>query len=90
MNFKIVFKQTLNRFRFYFSFLLLGFYLVIGVLFLFTDTWVDLLPKGRIIIGTILIAFGFLRFYVAYRRYVHKMTRIKSLKDELKENALSK
>lgn len=46
-------------------------------MFLFTDTWIDLLPKGRSIIGIVLILFGALRFYIAYRRYINKLMRIK-------------
>lgn len=46
-------------------------------MFLFTDTWIDLLPKGRSIIGIVLILFGTLRFYIAYRRYINKLMRIK-------------
>jgi hypothetical protein len=56
--------------------LLLAFYLTIGSIFLFTDTWADLLPKGREIIGIVLILFGALRFYIAYRRYINKLARI--------------
>lgn len=77
MGFKIKLKYSWNRLRFYLSFLLLGFYLTIGILFLFTDTWIDLLPKGRGIIGIVLILFGALRFYIAYRRYINKILRIK-------------
>ena len=47
-------------------------------MFLFTDTWIDLLPKGRSIIGIVLILFGSLRFYIAYRRYINKILRISS------------
>lgn len=74
-----------NRLRFYLSFLLLGFYLTIGFLFLFTDTWQDLLPKGRSMIGLVIILFGILRFYVAYRRYINKLLRIKLVLEKQKE-----
>ena len=70
------FKKNYNRIRFYLSFLLLAFYAVVGILFLFTDTWADLLPKSRFAIGIILILFGILRFYIAYRRYVNKNIRL--------------
>lgn len=66
------FKMTYNRIRFYLSFLLLGFYLVVGILFLFTEIWADLLPQGRFVIGIVLILFGSVRFYIAYRRYKNK------------------
>ena len=65
------FKTIFNNIRFYLSFLLLAFYLVVGILFLFTKTWEDLLPKSRFAIGIILMLFAALRFYVAYRRYVN-------------------
>ena len=47
-------------------------------MFLFTDTWIDLLPKGRSIIGIVLVLFGSLRFYISYRRYINKILRIKT------------
>ena len=72
----MTFKKNYNTIRFYLSFLLLAFYLVVGILFLFTDTWADLLPQSRFAIGIILILFGILRFYIAYRRYVNKNIRI--------------
>lgn len=53
-------------------------------MFLFTDTWIDLLPKGRSIIGIVLILFGTLRFYIAYRRYINKLMRIKTSVEEKK------
>jgi hypothetical protein len=75
-----------NKLRFYFSFILLVFYLVVGGMFLFTDQWSDLLPKGRYITGLILTLFGILRFYVAYKRYANKRLKINK-KKLLKENA---
>jgi cytochrome c biogenesis protein CcdA len=69
-------KYTWNRIRFYLGILLLLFYLVIGCLFLFSDTWSDMLPRSRYIIGIVLILFGLLRFYVSYRRFVNKKLRI--------------
>lgn len=86
MSFRIKLKYSWNKLRFYLSFLLFAFYLTIGVMFLFTDTWIDLLPKGRGIIGSVLILFGALRFYVAYRRYINKVMKINT-KIESKETA---
>ena len=80
------FKATYNKVRLYSLYLLLGFYLVIGFLFLFTNIWGDLLPKGRFTIGIILILFGSLRFYVGYKRYQNKNIRIEAAK-ETKSNA---
>ena len=80
------FRKTFNRLRFYSGYLLLAFYLVIGILFLFTDTWSGLLPKGRPLIGISLILWGILRFYVAYRRYINKAVRL-TLASKTKEDA---
>jgi cytochrome c biogenesis protein CcdA len=63
-------NKGINKLRFYLSFVLLGFYLTVGFIFLFTEVWADLVPKGRYLIGILLILFGVLRFYVAYRRYM--------------------
>jgi cytochrome c biogenesis protein CcdA len=76
MSFKMTFRKSWNKLRFYLSFLLLAFYLVVGGTFLFTQTWSDLIPKGRAVIGIVLILFGTLRFYIAYRRYINKLARL--------------
>jgi hypothetical protein len=85
MSRKIAFKNSWNRLRFYLSFLLLAFYLCVGSLFLFTNTWIDLLPEGRVIIGFAVILYGAIRFYISYRRYIKKMIRIQS-SIKIKEN----
>ncbi len=66
--------------RFYLSFMLLSFYLTVAILFLFTDMWKDLIPKGRGLIGLVLLLFGAFRFYVAYRRFRAKKARIHAIK----------
>ena len=86
MTFKIKIKRIWNILRFYLSFLLLGFYLTIGLLFLFSELWVDLIPSGRGIIGLSLVLFGAIRFYIGYRRYKNKSISIKML-NEKKKNA---
>ena len=74
MNFKI--KHIWNKILLYLSFLLFAFYLIIGLLLLFTETWSNFLEKGRILIGLAFILFGVLRLYVAYRRYKSKHKKI--------------
>lgn len=74
MNFKI--KNIWNKILLYLSFLLFAFYLIIGLLLLFTETWSNFLEKGRIIIGLAFILFGVLRLYIAYRRYKSKQKKI--------------
>jgi hypothetical protein len=88
MNSKINIKHGWNKLRFYLSFLLLLFYLIVGIVFLFSNVWADLLPKGRSIIGIVLILFGVLRFYIAYRRYKDKSTLINGAYIK-KENAVT-
>lgn len=83
---RINLQQVWNIFRFFFSFFLLAFYLIVGSLFLFTDVWADLLPKGRFITGIILTLFGLLRFYIAYKRYANKKVKIKEKKTRLEEH----
>jgi len=79
-------RHIFNKVRFYSGFLLLAFYLGVGILFIFTDVWADLLPKSRFLIGIILILWGVLRFYVGYRRYIRKalMLQQKSKKEDVK------
>jgi hypothetical protein len=85
MHLKIRIKHIWNRLRLYLSFSLLVFYLVMGCLFLFSDEWIHFISKGREIIGTTLVLFGILRFYLAYRRFKHKHIHIKTLISEKKE-----
>ena len=80
MSSKIKIKHTWNMLRYNLSFMLLSFYLTIAILFLFTDMWIDLIPKGRSIIGIVLLLFGAFRFYVAYRRYKSKKSRIEAIR----------
>lgn len=89
MSFIAKTRTSWNKLRYYLSFLLFAFYLVIGGTFLFTETWSDLIPKGRTMIGIFLIAFGIIRFYVAYRRYINKLARLNPspLSKEPEENA---
>jgi hypothetical protein len=85
MSFKVIIVSIWNKLRLYLSFLLLVFYLIIGFLFLFSDIWAGILPKGREWIGAGLVAFAALRFYVAYRRYKSKYLKIQILKEERKK-----
>jgi cytochrome c biogenesis protein CcdA len=86
---KIKMKMIWNRLRLYASVFLLAFYIVVGGVFIFSDTWADLLPNGRYVIGIVLILFGVLRFYVAYRRYMNKDAQLKA-PIKVKENAPAK
>jgi len=85
MDFKITLKNIWNKLLLYLSFLLFVFYLVIGILFLFTDTWINFLPDGRVIIGSVLIFYGILRLYLAYRRYINKHKHITTLSQKKKQ-----
>lgn len=85
MDFKITIKNIWNKVRLYLSVLLFLFYLVIGILFLFTDTWINFLPQGREIIGSVLIVYSVLRLYIAYRRYKRKHKHIKTLSPKKKK-----
>lgn len=82
MSFKIKLHIVWNKIRLYLSFLLLVFYLIVGCLFLFSDIWVNILPQGRQVIGTVLVSFAALRFYIAYRRYRNKHHKIQLLKEQ--------
>jgi len=51
--------------------------------------WIDMVPKGRDIIGGSLVAFGILRFYIAFRRFKTKREKLQELKNakQLKKEA---
>jgi amino acid permease len=85
MSFRITLIHIWNKIRLYLSFLLFVFYLIIGILFLLTDTWIDFLPQGRGIIGSVLITYGVFRLYLAYRRYKNKHKHIEILSSKKKK-----
>ncbi len=84
MSLKLRIRYIWNHVLFQLSFVLFAFYLTIGSLFLFSNTWIDFIPVGREIIGSTLVLFGCLRFYIAYRRYKTKHDKIQQLKKEKK------
>jgi uncharacterized membrane protein YidH (DUF202 family) len=90
MNLKIILKNIWNKLLLYLSFLLFAFYLTIGILFLFTDTWSGFLPKGKEIVGLVLIIFGILRLFVSYRRYINKSKHINIQFSQLKKQLIKK
>ncbi|MCE9540854.1 MAG: hypothetical protein K8R85_16795 [Bacteroidetes bacterium] len=90
MDFRIAVKHIWNKLRLYLSFLLFVFYLVIGILFLFTDTWINFLPEGRDIIGSVLISYSVLRLFIAYSRYKKKHSHIKTLSQKKKKQLTEK
>lgn len=85
MTKNIKFSLRWNQIRLFLSIFLLAFYIVVGGMFLFSETWNDLLPTGRYIIGSVLILFGILRFYIAYKRYVRKDKILLEIKEKLNE-----
>ena len=79
-------KHIWNSFRFYFSFLLLAFYLTISFIFLFTSVWKDMIPTGRGATGLFFLLFALLRFYVAFRRYKNKQLLLMSFNEKQNES----
>jgi hypothetical protein len=86
MSLKVLLHTSWNKLRLYLSFLLLVFYLIVGFLFLFSDIWANILPKGRGLVGTILVVYACFRFYISYRRYKRKHLKIQILKEQKKKN----
>ena len=80
-------RKGLNAFRYVLSFFLLAFYLIIAFLFLFTNTWSDLIPTYRIIIGLVLLAFAALRFYISFTRFRGKKVKLNNFQ-KIKEEGL--
>jgi hypothetical protein len=85
MSTSLKIKHGINHIRFYSSILVFAFYIVVVCLFVFTDTWIDLVPKGRGTIGLVLFLFGSFRFYIAFRRFNNKRSHIQSVM-EIKQN----
>jgi hypothetical protein len=85
MSTSIKIKHSINHIRFYTSIIVFAFYLVVASLFIFSNTWVDLIPKGRGMIALVLFLFGSFRFFIAFRRFNNKRLHIQSTM-EIKEN----
>ena len=65
-GFKIMFSESnplINNIRYYFSFIMAGLYLAIGLLFLFSDIGIQMFPDYREIIGGLLILYSCFRLY---------------------------
>lgn len=75
-----------NHFRYYLSFPLVLFYVIVGGIFLFSNTWIDFVPKGRIAIGLGLVFFAILRFFVARKRHAKTVTKLQFVQNNTEKH----
>jgi|GEM_PF-1476572 len=54
-------SNSTNKLRYYIQFFMVGVYLALGLLFLFTDIGFDLFPANRTPVGIILIVYASFR-----------------------------
>ncbi|MES2593465.1 MAG: hypothetical protein V4608_16400 [Bacteroidota bacterium] len=58
----------INKISYYFSFLMVALYLVIGLLFLFTDIAIETFPVYREMVGGLLVVYAVYRVYAIIKK----------------------
>lgn len=61
-------NPTVNKIRYYSTFLMIAVYLALGLLFLFTDIGIDKFPAYRKEIGIVMVVYGVIRTYSIVRK----------------------
>ena len=61
-------NPTINKIRYYSTFLMVAIYLALGLLFLFTDIGIDKFPNYRIEIGVVMLVYGAIRTFTTMRK----------------------
>lgn len=61
-------NPTVNKIRYYSTFLMVAIYLALGLLFLFTDIGIDKFPVYRIQIGVVMLIYGVIRAFTTVRK----------------------
>ncbi len=65
-------NSLLNKIRYYSSFIMAAIYLVIGLLFLFSDTAINTFPNYRLQFSTALLVYGSFRLYSTIKKIKQK------------------
>jgi len=61
-------NPSVNKIRYYFSFVMVAVYLTLGFVFLFTDIAIDTFPMYRKPIGITMIVYAVIRTYLTIRK----------------------
>lgn len=61
-------NPTVNKIRYYSTFLMVAIYLTLGLLFLFTDIGIDKFPAFRKEIGVVMLVYGVIRAFTTIRK----------------------
>jgi hypothetical protein len=54
-------NSSASKIRYYSNFIMVAFYLALGLLFLFTEIAIDIFPENRVPIGIVFICYGLFR-----------------------------
>ncbi|HET6227105.1 MAG TPA: hypothetical protein VFF27_12550 [Bacteroidia bacterium] len=61
-------NPTVNKIRYYSTFVMVAIYLALGLLFLFTDIRIDTFPAYRKEIGIVMLVYAGIRTYTTVRK----------------------
>ena len=61
-------NTSVNKIRYYFSFIMAGLYAAIGLGFLFTDMGIQMFPVYRQAVGGILLVYSIFRLFMIVKR----------------------
>ena len=61
-------NPIIDKIRYYFSFLIVGLYLIMGLLFLFSNIAIQIFPVYREAVGGVLIVYAGYRLYANIKR----------------------
>ena len=60
-------NQALKKVAYYVGVFMVGVYLLIGLSLIFTNVFIEIIPKNRPVYGSIVIIYAIFRFYMAMR-----------------------
>lgn len=60
-------NQALKQVAYYVGIFMVGVYILIGLSLIFTNVFIDLIPKNRLVYGGIVLIYAIFRLYMAFR-----------------------
>jgi hypothetical protein len=72
-------NQALKNVAYYVGVFMVGVYILIGLSLMFTNVFIDLIPKNRVVYGSIVLVYAAFRLYMALRLRKKRPTDTQSL-----------
>jgi len=60
-------NQALKKVAYYVGVFMVGVYMLIGLSLIFTNVFIELIPKNRVVYGTIVLVYAAFRLFMALR-----------------------